>query len=278
MHAAVITHLRCPVCRGPLSSADRALRCPLGHSFDIARQGYADLSAGRPAHPGDSAEMVAAREALLTAGHFDVIADAVTEAAAEQRREHGGLMVEIGAGTARYLARALRPQDIGLAVDVSKAALRRAARVDARIAAVRADVWQGLPVTDGAADVVLDVFAPRSGAEFARILRPGGALIVVTPAPGHLAELVTALGLLGVDRAKRERLAASLDGWFTRESTRALTAPLHLSRADAAALVGMGPSAWHVDSTTIAKSLDLMTEPIQATLAVELSIWRARPT
>jgi 23S rRNA (guanine745-N1)-methyltransferase len=127
---------------------------------------------------------------------------------------------------------------------------------------------------DASAEVVLDIFAPRSGAEFARVLRPGGALIVVTPAAGHLRELVTALGLLGVDPAKRERLAAGLGGWFARESRQDLARTLDLSRADAAALVGMGPSAWHVDPETITATLARMTEPIRATLAVELSIWR----
>lgn len=76
-------------------------------------------------------------------------------------------------------------------------------------------MWQGLPVQDAAADVILDVFAPRSGQEFARVLRPGGVLVVVTPAPGHLAELVTALGMVGVDPAKPQRLAAGLRPWLT---------------------------------------------------------------
>jgi 23S rRNA (guanine745-N1)-methyltransferase len=278
VHAAVITHLRCPVCRAPLSSADRALRCAQGHSFDIARQGYVDLTAGRPAHTGDTAEMVAARAALLAAGHFESLSGAV---AAEVARERPGLVVEVGAGTAHYLARSIaHVGNIGIAIDTSKAALRRAAQA-ARIApaavigAVRADIWQGLPIADHAAAVVLDVFAPRSGAEFARVLRPGGALVVATPAAGHLGELVRALGLVTVDPAKRERLRRSLDGWFALESQRRVTAPLRLSRADALALVGMGPSAWHTDPGTIGAALQSMREPIRATLDVDLTVWRA---
>ena len=48
-----------------------ALRCPRRHSFDIARQGYVDLRAGRAPHAGDTAEMVAARADFLAAGHYD---------------------------------------------------------------------------------------------------------------------------------------------------------------------------------------------------------------
>jgi 23S rRNA (guanine745-N1)-methyltransferase len=271
VHASVITHLRCPVCSGPLTAAVRALRCAAGHSFDIARQGYVDLTAGRSVHAGDSADMVAARESLLDAGHFDLVSDEVTRAAAGV--PGAGLIMEVGAGTGRYLSRALGPDRVGLAVDVSKPALRRAARIDPRIGAVRADVWQGLPVRDGAADVILDIFAPRSGPEFARVLRPGGLLVVVTPAPGHLAELVTALGMVGVDPAKPERLAAGLRPWFAPRDTVPLRAELALDRAAAAALVGMGPSARHTDPAKVAATLADMPEPITATLEVHLSTW-----
>ncbi len=66
---AALPYLRCPVCRDPLARAgDRALRCPRGHSFDIARQGYASLTRGTP-HDGDSAAMISDRTAFLTAGH-----------------------------------------------------------------------------------------------------------------------------------------------------------------------------------------------------------------
>ncbi|GAB3869847.1 hypothetical protein GCM10027610_130310 [Dactylosporangium cerinum] len=134
-------------------------------------------------------------------------------------------------------------------------------------------MWQGLPVRDATADVILDIFAPRSGAEFARVLRPDGALVVVTPAPGHLAELVAALGMVGVDPAKPERLAAGLRPWFTLAGTVPLRAELALDRAAAAALVGMGPSAWHTDPAKVTATLAAMPEPIIATLEVQLSTW-----
>ncbi|MEV6928475.1 putative RNA methyltransferase [Dactylosporangium sp. NPDC051485] len=270
MHPDVITHLRCPVCHASLSSAERALRCARGHSFDIARQGYVDLTAGRPAHTGDTPEMVAAREALLAAGHFAPLSAAIAALPVAP-----GPVVEVGAGTAHYLSRLIEASgSFGIAVDTSKAALRRAARAHERIGAVRADIWQGLPVADGAAAAILDVFAPRAGAEFARVLRPDGVLIVATPAEGHLAELVDALGLIRVDPAKRERLRKSLDPWFARADERRVRSALTLSRADALALVGMGPSAWHTDRASIAARLDAMAEPIAATLDVDLTTWR----
>ena len=46
------------------------------------------------------------------------------------------------------------------------------------------DVFRPFPLADGVADVVLDVFAPRNPAEFHRVLRPTGRLIVVRPPGG----------------------------------------------------------------------------------------------
>jgi 23S rRNA (guanine745-N1)-methyltransferase len=237
-----------------------------------------DLTAGRVTHQGDSPEMVAARDDLLTADRFSPISDAVGQAAVATVLPpyQGKTVIEVGAGTGHYLAGMLDRLDgaTGLAVDVSKAALRRAARAHPRMAAVRADVWRGLPIADGAADLVLDVFAPRSGAEFARILAPGGAVLVVSAEAGHLRELVEAPGLIGVDPEKQERLAATLGPWFTQESARLIEAPLQMPRKDAAALLSMGPNARRLSSDAIARILGQMPEPITATISVRLTVWR----
>ena len=272
MLPAAVAQLRCPVCRHRLHPAGPALRCPSGHSFDIARQGYVDLTAGRTAHDGDTADMVAARAELLARGYFDAVAGAIRATVLTRYKK----IIEVGAGTGHYLASLLDADGaaVGLAVDVSKAALRRAARAHPRMAAVRADVWRGLPIADGAADLVLDVFAPRSGAEFARILAPGGAVLVVTPEPGHLAELVGPAGLITVDPSKEERLATTLGPWLRRESDRLVEARVHMPRKDAALVIAMGPSARHVDPETLAGILREMPEPITATISVRLSVWR----
>jgi 23S rRNA (guanine745-N1)-methyltransferase len=272
VRADIVESLRCPVCAAQLQVAGAALRCGEGHSFDVARQGYVDLSAGRLTHPGDTAEMIAARQALLAAGHFRVLTEALVTAVADRP---GGLVVDIGAGTGQHLAGLLeaRPDDLGIAVDVSKPALRRAARAHPRLAAVRADAWRGLPVADGAADVVLDVFAPRSGPEFHRILRPDGVLVVVTPAPGHLGELVEALDLVRVDPAKSERLSGTLDRWFVRENEQRYRWQPRLSAAEARAAIAMGPSAWHTDRARLS---DLVSGPMTVTAEVDVTCWRPR--
>ncbi|MEP4394915.1 putative RNA methyltransferase, partial [Marinobacter sp.] len=60
--------LACPLDGEPLSQADTCWRCPAGHSFDVARQGYLHLlpvQNKRSLDPGDSKDMVAARRRFL---------------------------------------------------------------------------------------------------------------------------------------------------------------------------------------------------------------------
>ncbi|WP_018786069.1 putative RNA methyltransferase [Micromonospora sp. CNB394] len=283
MDDRVLARLRCPVCAEPLAETTagtaRALRCPRGHSFDIARQGYVNLRTGRAPHTGDSAEMVAARAGFLAAGHYDTVAAALATTAV--RVADSGpypLVVDAGAGTGHYLAAVLAalPDAAGLALDVSKPAMRRAARAHPRAAAALADTWQRLPLADRSTAVLLNVFAPRNGPEFHRVLDPGGALLVVTPAADHLTELVDALDLLRVDPDKADRVAGSLRGHFTEESATGYRARLALTRAEVTTLVGMGPSAWHADPRRLAARIAALPEPAPVTLSVRLGVHRPR--
>jgi len=246
--------LWCPHCRAPLSLHDRAVACAEGHSFDLARQGYVNLV---PA-PGDTAAMVSARETFLEAGHLDFIPI-----------EAEGVVVDAGSGPGHYLAAA--QADLGIALDSSTAALRRAARRAA--AAVGCDLWKELPLRSGVADTVLSVFSPRNGAEFARILRPGGKLVTVTPAPDHLAQLIEHLGLLSVDPNKEERLQAKLTGLFEQGAGERHERILELSHADALAAARMGPSAWHLDPGELEGRVAVLPEPLAVTAAVDVTEW-----
>jgi len=138
------------------------------------------------------------------------------------------------------------PAAVGLGLDVSKPALRRAARSHQRADAARADLWRPLPLADGSAALILDVFAPRHGEEFHRVLRPDGALLVVTPAADHLAELIDAFGLIRVDPDKADRVSDSLGTHFIAAATTTHRHRMRLNGAEVRTLIGMTPSARHL--------------------------------
>lgn len=240
--AEAVPLLVCPSCRAGLTLADRSVRCPAGHSFDLARQGYLNLLGQAQPANADSAEMLAARARVHDAGLFDVVAEAVGAGLARRSR-----ILEVGSGTAYYLRRALGddPEAVGIALDVSTAAGRAAARSDPRIGAVVADVWRPLPVRDHCLDAVLCVFSPRNLTEFARVLRPDGRLVVVTPKPEHLTDLRDRHGLLRIPEDKAENLAAAAAEFFEPVSTTGLLRTRETAPELAQDLVAMGPNAFH---------------------------------
>ncbi|MFJ3788151.1 putative RNA methyltransferase [Kitasatospora sp. NPDC090091] len=268
-------YLACPHCAQALTLDGRTLRCPAGHSFDVAKQGYVSLLAG-DAHTGtgDTADMVAARSGFLDAGHYRPIADALTAAAVAAAPE--GLVADLGAGTGHYLAHVLDalPDRPGAALDISKYALRRAAKAHPRIGAVVCDAWRPLPLQDASAGLVLNVFAPRNGPEIRRVLRPGATLLLVSPTPRHLRELVTALGLLSVDEEKQRRIDEKLGPHLTPVGRQEVEFTLRLSAADVRTVVGMGPSAWHTDPAQLAARLAALPDPVEVTASVTVAAYR----
>lgn len=260
--------LRCPLCRAGLELVERTLRCAQGHSFDLARAGYVSLLPGSAPTSGDDDDMARARDAFLATGAYAPLREAICDLAPTSTRR----VLDIGGGTGYYLAGLLdaAPEAQGLVVDTSARALRFAARAHERAAAAAWDVFSRFPLEDGAVDLVLDVFAPRHPAEFARVLAPGGHLLVVRPAAEHLAELRAAVpGMVGLDPRKEERLHAALDPLFTTEEVRETSFPLKLSVQAARDLVAMTPSARHVREEALA---GLLAGPGSAMPTVTVSV------
>ena len=177
--------LRCPVCGGALGIWGRTLRCAKNHSFDMAKEGYVNLLPIQKRHaadPGDGKAMVAARRAFLQSGAYDPFRNALGDlcARAGYAAPH---IVDAGCGEGSYdrtvldtlTAAGQEAQLIGF--DLSKPAVRLAAKLVPQAAFAVGGSFCA-PVADGWADILLNVFSPFAAAEFSRMLRPGGLLLV----------------------------------------------------------------------------------------------------
>ncbi|PWI14656.1 methyltransferase type 11 [Streptomyces sp. Act143] len=274
--ATALDLLRCPRCRTGRLHPDRsALRCPTGHSFDIARHGYAALLTGTRATSGDDAAMVRARARFLATGAYAPVRRAGARLAADAV-SGPATVVDVGCGTGYHLAGVLDrlPGARGLGLDTSVRALRSAARAHDRAAAAAWDVFRPLPLADGVADVVLDVFAPRNPAEFHRVLRPTGRLIVVRPTGRHLAELRGRWpSTVTVDPAKEQRLHRALSPFFEAAVTETVEYAAPLTGPEVLDLVAMTPSARHLDRADLDAAGSL---PDRVTVSVLATAYRPR--
>ena len=211
---------RCPTCLHDLAhETPRELRCGSGHSVAVASSGHVHLlPAGRlrtsKASRGDTKEMLRARRAFFDASGYRVqiaaVASAVTEAMARHSAgpdlplldaastRGGSNVLDAGCGEGNYLralGARLAARGVGASLwgtDISKVAVRYAAAAQrsARFAVARST---RLPFADAAFDCVLSVFAPVPWAEFCRVLRPGGTVVVARPGTDHLNGLKAAL-------------------------------------------------------------------------------------
>lgn len=237
--------LRCPICFCDLSAQPPlVLACPTGHAFDANKRGYVTLTASASKLQHDTPAMLDAREAFLATGAYSPLRDALAAALGERMPQR---VLDIGCGTGYYLEGVLGrlPDARALAMDLSPTAVARAARRSERIDGLVADVWSPLPIRDGTADAILNVFAPRNPAEFSRVLSDDGILAVVVPGDDHLRELRERGLLIDVRPGKGAQLMRALGQDFTLVDAHDIRSALSLTPTSIEALVGMGPSAHH---------------------------------
>ena len=188
----------CPVCGAALTKKDRSLVCPAGHCYDYAKSGYVNLLMSQQGGlHGDDRPMVRARTAFLSAGHYKPLFDLIFETLCPCLPEEPRIM-DAGCGEGWYtqmlsdalVARGDRPQTVG--VDISRDALAAAAKRKFGAEFAVASLFH-VPLPDGWADGILNVFAPDCMDEYFWILKPGGYLLKVIPLEEHLLELKQAV-------------------------------------------------------------------------------------
>ncbi|MCB8942642.1 MAG: methyltransferase domain-containing protein [Ardenticatenaceae bacterium] len=272
-----IRPLACPVCGEGLALVERTVVCGRRHSFDVAREGYVNLlldGGKRPKIQGDSKEMLQARRRFLEAGHYMPLARRVGELVAEKV---GGLtavppIADIGCGEGWYMGQLLAlladTPACFLGVDVAKTAVQLAAKRCPAAQFIVADAWRKLPLVDGSISVLLNLFAPRNPAEFARVLAHNGLLLIVIPQPQHLHQLRHKLGLLDIEAEKQQKVVAQLADNFRLQAIEPLEIEMDLDRTALTNLAQMTPSYWHWTTAVQDKLSALNLERVTAVFEI----------
>jgi len=274
MSVEPFSELACPMEGDLLSPEGQSWRCPAGHSFDAARQGYVHLlpvQKKRSLEPGDSKAMVAARQRFLNAGYYQPIANAVSKAVLQNSFPESQTLscLDAGCGEGYYLRElAAESGDIGLSLaglDISKWATLAAAKQEKR------PRWMvgsnaSIPVLPGTLDCMLCLFGFPVYPEFARVLKPGGVLIQVDAGANHLRELREIIyPSLNPDKPS----AKNVPEGFSIRATETVRFTLNLDSKDAIAdLLAMTPHLYRAPAEGREKAARLET----LTVTVEVNL------
>ncbi len=260
----------CPVCKTSLTQQASSWVCTNNHSFDIAKKGYVNLLLShkmKSKNPGDSKMMIQARQAFLSAGHYQPLADAIVTLA----REHGmQRMLDAGCGEGYYTSE-LAQSGIGMAgLDISKEGIQAACRRDKSIDWCIGSV-NDLPYEQGYFDGVLSVFCRVDDGEFKRVLRNSGLVIFVGPGDNHLPQLRAGLydEVRPYEKAKQEEYLPS----FEPLSDVSINFPIHLTSSEQVHnLLCMTPHYW---STNPAQQQRLLSAGgLDDTADIQLRVYR----
>lgn len=205
-------------CRLPLRREERRLVCPRGHSFDIAKSGYINLlqpQDRRSRQPGDAAAAVAARRRLHDLGISEPLLGGIAEIGSPSRHD---VVLDAGCGDGFYTGSLARAAGFdGYGIDISIPAIEAAARRYPECEWIVANADRLIPFAENSFSLVLSITGRMNPAEFRRVLRPDGRLLVAVAAPDDLIEL------RGRGRDRVPRTVETFAGGFQLSAQRRIT-------------------------------------------------------
>lgn len=192
--------LKCPICGLDLMEMGRSYICQNNHNFDISKHGYVNLlpcNQKNSKDPGDSKEMIRARDNFLKKDFYKIISDRLNEFILKQSEkilENKTISItETGCGSGYYLinlkkflSEKLSNSEIDYyGLDISKHAINIASKADKNIKWIVANSYN-TPFANSSQNIIINIFAPYKILELSRILKPGGKIYFVISGKNHL--------------------------------------------------------------------------------------------
>lgn len=268
----ILSALRCPICGESMAAVGASIVCrgARRHCYDRGASGYVNFCSPAQSGGGDSKQAVRARSAFLDSELYRPVAVATAETC-EGWGDKSRLLIDAGCGEGYYSAFL---KDCGfstLGVDISKtaadAASKRLSRTDGdNFLFAAASVFE-LPVRDGCAGTVVNVFAPCAEQEYSRVLSDDGALVVVYAGEKHLMGLKKALYSSAYENTERADLPQALK----RVDERRVTFSIELSSEEQIMnLFAMTPYYWRTSASDAEglKALKSLTTEVDIIISV----------
>ena len=270
----------CPICKTRLSLNEngRSLVCQKDlkpHCFDISSAGYVNLDRTH-AGGGDSKECVKSRSAFLSLGHYAPISKEICKLICNFS-QGASVILDAGCGEGYYTSAMAKMEKSNsvVGIDISKSAIEHAAKVAKRenlenLSYGVSSIFE-LPLENESVDVITSIFAPCPEAEFARVLKKGGVLIIAAAGESHLLGLKKAI----YDNVYMNETRADLPGsaGFELQKQSSLSYTIHLQSCEEIAnLFAMTPYFYRTsisDKEKLASLNELYTE-----VEIEFSVYR----
>lgn len=267
--------LKCPICGAATElENEKTLFCngERKHTYDISASGYINLASPKQCGGGDTKSAVRARSDFLNCGYYHPIADKVIELLNEYVGENATI-IDAGCGEGYYSSQIAKNVGFVIGFDISKFAVEAAAKrvkregIDNSVFGV-ASVYT-IPLFDGSADAVVNIFAPCVEEEYCRVLKSGGVLLVVQAGRDHLMGLKQILYASAYENDTRADLPKGLELVCEKNLKYSIDVK---GEDNVKALFAMTPYYWRT-SQEDAKKLDGLEE-LKTDIDIILSVYK----
>lgn len=196
--------LMCPIDHSMLEHKEASLLCQNGHNFDISKTGYVNLLPVQQKHskdPGDSKDMVAARQRFLNTQSYEPIAESIAQKIkhildnnnANIRTENFSFsLLDAGCGEGYYLSylQHLYAEQLSdsVGLDISKWAVTLASKRNKKLTWIVGSNAH-LPMPANRFEGIMCLFGFPVWSEFHRVLNHDGYIILANAGANHLLEL-----------------------------------------------------------------------------------------
>jgi len=271
MNKLAFPFLSCPLDGLPLTRQDNSVICTSGHNFDFDRKGTLNLlpvQFKKSRNPGDSKEMVLAREKFLNSGYYGPVSNTLNDLVAAHKAD---TILDAGCGEGYYTQRlaAYLKNAVIVGMDISKDAIHAAAKRSRDIQWI-VGTNANIPLLPSSVDCVISLFGFPVWEEFRRILKPGGIVILGDSGPDHLIEL---RHLLYPEIKTKPESEKVIPKGFEAPEIKRLTQQINIADAEQVAdLIAMTPHQHRATKERIAEAVQHKYDGI--TLDVVFSIYK----